>query len=86
MEEDNDYLPPSAVGRRLVEHVMVMWRWVLKVGRVAVSTLSAVERGSCVVRGAWEPDEVTRVLRRNDSVFVCVGARESMCILVVMLL
>ena len=66
--------------------ILAMYRWVWKVERIAVSTLSAVERRSCVVRGAWEPVEVTRVLRRNASVFVCVGARERRCILVVMLL
>ena len=68
------------------ESVLVMWRWVRKVDSIAPSILSAVERGSCVVRGAWEPAEVTRVLRRNASVLVCVGASESRCVLVVMLL
>ena len=63
-----------------------MWRWVLKVGRIAVSTLSAVERGGCVVRGAWEPAEVMRVLRRNARVFVWVRAMDRRCVLAVMLL
>ena len=68
------------------ESVRVMWRWVQKVDRMSPSSLSAVGRWSCVVRGAWEPAEVTRVLRRKASVFVCVGASERRCVLVVMLL
>ena len=68
------------------ESVLVMWRWVRKVDRITTSILSAVERGSCVVRGAWEPTEVTRVLRRKASVLVCVGASERRCVRVVILL
>ena len=68
------------------ESVLVMWRWVRKVDRISLSSLSTVGRCSCVVRGAWKPAEVTSVLRRKASVLVCVGASKRRCVLVVMLL
>ena len=68
------------------ESVLVIWRWAQKVDRMSLSSLRAVGRPSCVVRGAWEPAEVTRVLRRKARVLVCVGASERRCVRVVMLL
>ena len=50
------------------------------------STLRVRDVGSCVVSGAWEPEDVTSVLSRNARVFVCDGAIERRRVLVVMLL
>ena len=68
------------------DSVWVMWRWARKVDMMCLSSLRAVGRLSCVVRGEWEPAEVTRVLRRKARVLVCVGASERRCVRVVMLL
>ena len=54
--------------------------------RILASTLRTVESGSWVVRGAWDPADVTRVLRKKARVLVWVGPMERRCVLVVMLL